>query len=315
MKILTDLNMLSDFLGNCNSSVSIGNFDGCHLGHQKLLAKIAKFKNSHSNTKCLAITFDPHPAEVMHPDRRIFRLQRLNDRMASLGEYGVEAVLILKFTKEFASLSPTDFVKNILVDAARAKYIAIGENFKFGKGKAGDTALLSQMGSSSGFEVEVVSPVTCFDKVVSSTSIRYAISEAGDLDLAKKLLTRPWGFWGKVVTGDQRGRLLGFPTANLDLNEVIRPKAGVYAGRMSTKASKGFDKKPMVLNVGSRPTFGPGDVRVEMHILDDTKWDLYGEEVWVEPFQFLRGEQKFENVEALKTQIGIDCKNALRALS
>jgi riboflavin kinase/FMN adenylyltransferase len=268
-----------------------------------------EYKLTHPEAVVVVLTFDPHPAEVFGSGRTIYRLQRLADRIASLSVYGVEAVATIRFDKDLAALSSEEFVKNYLVEAANARFVVIGEGFRFGAARSGDTKKLADIGGKFSFEVHVQAPVALGGEMISSTRIRHLIQEEGDIQAACELMKRKWGFFGRVVQGDQRGRVIGFPTANLDLGNIVRLKFGVYVGW--ARLAGEVQKLPIVMNVGIRPTFNLAEPQVEVHVIGVKDIDLYDTEIWVEPLALLREEKKFMNVNDLKQQIALDCSAAL----
>lgn len=308
MNILQNINELSACFKDRETAISIGNFDGCHLGHQALFRAVLAETVRRPDLETVALTFDPHPAEVLGGGRTIDRLQSLSDRLLTIGTCGIQTAVVLNFTREIADWSPREFVEKVLVNAAHARHVVVGSDFRFGKAKAADISDLGRLGEQFGFQVHVESAVTLDGEVVSSTLVRKCISELGNLDLVARLLGRQWGFWGIAVQGDQRGRLLGFPTANLDTVNIVKPKFGVYAGWVCFGDQK--DRHPIVMNIGVRPTFGCDDVKIEVHLLEKKAWDLYGTQLWVEPVKLIRSEIKFKNVDELKKQIARDCQVA-----
>ena len=294
------------------SAVTIGNFDGLHLGHQTLLDAVLK-RAKIANLDAVVVTFDPHPGNFFASNRRIHQVQTLDDRLALMEDKGIDSTLVLKFDNNIAVLTPDQFVDTILVSGLGTRFVAVGEDFRFGLGRSGDVHTLQQSGATRGFGVEIVPALKLGDEVVSSTRIKKAISESGDPAEAKKLLGRPWVLTGMVEKGDQLGRTIGFPTANLKRNEQVLPRLGVYAVFVKIE---GLDvgqpdlKIAGVMNVGNRPTVGGDSTRIEVHLLDYSGLDLYGRTLRVEPAAYLRSEMKFPTLDALKEQIKLDCQQA-----
>ena len=293
-----------------DSVVTIGNFDGVHLGHQVLLSAAAEASTAR-NARMVAVTFDPHPAAVLRGHTPP-RLQSLTDRIEALSGAGVDDVVVLEFTPEVASWPPDVFIDRVL-GTLQAVEVVVGANFRFGHRAAGDVMWLEQAGVREGFGVRAIDLVSVSDVAVSSTTIR-ALLAAGDVEAAGKALGRPFALRATVVHGDRRGRELGFPTANLDVEvEQLIPADGVYA----SIATVGTRTWPAVTSIGSRPTFDGIGRRVETHLLDadDVGQDeLYGHELHVQLTDFLRGDERFETVEALIAQMHQDVADARAVL-
>ena len=290
--------------------ISVGNFDGVHLGHQALINALVGRAQSLS-CPSLVLTFTPHPLNLLRPERPVAQIMPLNQRLDLLKQLGVDVVLCLSFDQSLANLSAQEFVRRILVDKLNALEIYESFNFNFGQGGKGDIALLRGMGAEYGFKVEQVPPVMLEGAPVSSSRVRKAVL-AGDFVLGNRLLGRAYRFWGKVVHGAGRGgKLLNMPTANLLLNSVLLPPTGVYA---AWAGLQGDEAGAAVFNLGLNPTFNEqlSEARLEVHVLDFSQ-DLYGREIWVEPVRFLRPELKFSSVEELMAQMERDVK-AARAL-
>ncbi|MEM9067218.1 MAG: bifunctional riboflavin kinase/FAD synthetase [Myxococcota bacterium] len=273
-----------------------GNFDGVHVGHQAL-ARATCERAKAEGWRSVAMFFDPHPTRFFAPERAPAELTSPTRRAELLRGYGIDSVDIRAFDAAFAEQSPEDFVRNVIVGAHSARAVVIGHDFRFGKGRAGDAAYLEKLGQAHGFDVRVVQAVE-LDGVVSSTRVREAIG-AGAVEVAATLLGRPYETGGTVVQGDQRGRTIGFPTANLEVGGLA-PADGVYAVVVNTGDAKVFG----VANVGVRPTFNAGR-SVEIHLLD-FDGDLYGVELRVGWLARLRGEQKFSGIDALVQQLHRD---------
>lgn len=282
------------------SCVTIGNFDGVHIGHQRLIARVRDLAAGHG-LPSVVITFEPHPLRFFTGKKTPPFITLYEHRAELIRSLGIDHLLCLEFNQELASMSPEDFVRDILVDGLRVRELVIGYDYAFGKGRGGNYALLSVLGQRFGFGVEQLEPVMVDQAIVSSTRIRDLV-EAGDVWGAKALLGRFYRVSGTVVHGQDRGgRLLGFPTANVHLVDELFPKTGVYC----CWAELDGHVHPAVANIGYNPTFGNDVLSVEVHILD-LKADLYDRTLKVHFVQRLRGERKFSGLEELKAQIGKD---------
>lgn len=316
LKLAKDIQELKTLVGQRKSAVTIGNFDGCHLGHQELFQALSGHKVL-SQSLSVAITFDPHPAKALGFTGRIERLQTLSQRLERMGELGVDIVAVIPFTLSLASLSPEEFVEEFIVQGANAAFVAVGNDFRFGKSRAGSVEDLKQFGEEFGFVVDIIPPRVSRGEVVSSTLIRRCLSEHGNLSRANELLGRPWTFLGTVVEGKQLGRTLGFPTANLDVEEFVVLKQGVYAGWAEILGVKSAsDRLPMVMNVGRRPTVDTNsfEQKIEVHLIDFENRSLYGDVLRITPQVSLREEQRFSSLNDLKTQIARDVRKARQIL-
>jgi riboflavin kinase/FMN adenylyltransferase len=292
--------------------VAIGNFDGVHLGHRAVLGQAVATARA-SGLRPLVLTFHPHPSEVLgrgplprltNLERKVELLQRTSEELH---------VVVHRFDLELASLAPERFVEELLVRPLGAAIVQVGTNFRFGKGRAGDLATLAELGARHGFEARSEPLFGDEAGSYSSTRVRQVIA-AGDVVTAARLLGRPHMLSGVVVQGDQRGRTLGFPTANLAGIVEARPPHGVYAVLVDAEASPGrFTALARgVMNVGVRPTFAAGE-SCEVHLLDFAG-DLYGRRLRVHLVERIRGEQRFSGVEELKAQVSADVQGARRAL-
>lgn len=315
MKIFNDISQLKSFRGGRRTALTIGNFDGCHVGHQALIRRMVASARGGGLLPAI-LTFDPHPSEALGLIDKIPRVQSLECRLKTFEGLGVEAVVVIKFDGALSQMPASVFVQTLLVSEAGAQVIAIGDDFRFGHKRAGDIKLLKSLASDHGFEVEMVPPVEVLGAVASSTRVRKSLAEDADLESAQLLLGRPWSFQGKVVKGDQIGRTMGFPTANLEYIETLIPKHGVYAVLVSTKEPGNMlSKVPAVMNIGVRPTVGGRILRVEVHVLDRRDLDLYESVLDVELKSYLRPEIKFGSRDLLREQIARDCQNATAFLS
>lgn len=285
------------------SALTIGNFDGVHTGHQAMLDMVKSVARSRSLRSCV-LTFEPHPREVFSPADAPTRLTSMREKMELLSGQGIEHTHVAKFTHEFAALSPQAFVERLLVGKLGARWILVGDDFRFGAKRAGDFAALRDLGQQYGFEVETMPTVTRAGARVSSSVIRASLA-AGDLARAKEFLGRNYGISGRVVHGDKFGRELGFPTANVQLDHNRPPLTGIFAVLLHDE-----NEAPRigVASLGTRPTVKPDDAPavLEVHLFDFSG-DLYGHHVRVEFIEKLRDEEKYPDLEILKAQIAKDC--------
>ena len=292
--------------GSGPSAVVIGNFDGVHRGHQAVL-KQARALADAEKLRCVVLTFDPHPSEVLGRGAPP-RLTSLPRRIELLNEYGADHVAVEPFTKELAAWTPEQFVDDLLASKLEARAVVVGRNFRFGNKRAGDFDTLERLGKKLSFEPVAAEVAGDAEGPFSSTRIRDAIT-AGEVSRAAELLTRPHRITGVVEHGDARGRTIGFPTANLGVVIEMLPAHGVYAVRVV----RGDVVHPGVMNIGVRPTVDGLSLRVEAHLLD-FDGDLYGETLHVDLVERLRGEQKFSGLAELKAQIAKDAEGARKAL-
>lgn len=286
--------------------VVIGNFDGVHMGHRKVLEEAI----GDGSLPLVVITFWPHPVSVLRPDSAPLLLGDLPSRIDLLREAGAREVRVIPFSHAVAAMSPEAFVDQYLTPLSPAR-VVVGENFRFGSGASGDVAALTRMGEERGFEVRPLALETVGEEITCSSLIRDALAR-GDVAEAARHLGRPFRFKGVVVMGDQRGRELGFPTANLDVEPGMAvPADGVYAGWFT--AEDGM-LMPAAISVGSNPTFEGVSRRVESHVLDRADLELYGQEVVVEFVSRLRGQVRFDGVDALVEQMDRDVDECRRLL-
>jgi riboflavin kinase/FMN adenylyltransferase len=285
------------------TAVAAGNFDGLHLGHQKILRCLVE-RARRQDLRSVVLTFSPHPERVLGR-RQISMVQTLAQRLEGFRSLGIQAVLVAPFTRIFAGLAVSDFVERVLAGSLGAKDIVVGSDFRFGRGRRGDIRSLKLAGGRLGFVVHPVSPVRRRGRVVSSSLIRELLA-AGAVEEAAVFLGRPYEITGRVVGGSARGRTLGFPTANLlPENEII--PAGVFL----TATVAGGKEHPSVTNIGSRPTFGCGPLRIETFLLN-YQGDLYRRRVGLRFIRKLRPERAFPSKEALVEQIRSDVRAAGR---
>lgn len=279
--------------------VAIGNFDGVHLGHQSMIDRLLK-RSAEMGGPSVVLTFDPHPIELLRPDQTPPSLSTVGRKAELLTHYGVDIVIAYPTDMALLEMSPQAFFQSIVVDRLRARGLVEGPNFYFGKNRQGDTQLLATLCESAGLQLDVVAPVLHEGELVSSSAIRQLVG-GGDLDRAVQLLGHAYQIHGRVVEGAGRGRLLGFPTANLDGIETLLPGVGVYAGLAHVDESV-FQA---AIHLGPTPTFGTADVRVEVHLLD-FQGDLYGQSIDVDFLSRIRGVSKFESREQLQQQLHQD---------
>ena len=284
--------------------LALGNFDGLHRGHMSILEQVVRTAGERSASPLL-LTFDPHPTRIVRPDKAPPLLMTLGQKLEVIEGTGIEGVAVVRFTREVAGWDPETFVRLVLVDWLRVAEVWVGANFLFGHDRSGDFSKLRQLGARHGFRAEKIDPVRYKEFVVSSSRVRNLILE-GRVDEAAALLGRHYFMDGIVVHGLQRGRALGFPTANLDPQNELTPPNGVYA-TLSTIDDVVY---PSVTNIGVRPTFHqPSATVIETHLLDVDR-DLYGARLRVSFIERLRDERTFNSVDELKAHIAADCAHA-----
>ncbi len=291
-----------------NPVVTIGNFDGVHRGHQRLIETV-KRRAEELDGDSVVVTFHPHPVKVLCPTYPLHFITPHREKLEVLSHLGVDVTVVIPFSHEFASLSASAFVEQYLVEGLGIRWLVVGYDYHFGKGREGNIELLRSYGTQRGFGVDTVSEVSVEGFVVSSTAIRKIIQE-GRVSFAGKLLGRLYAVTGPVLRGrDRGGKMLGFPTANVDGGDHVMPKEGVYAvwvaldGRLYRGAA----------NIGHNPTFGNTELSLEVHILDFTG-NLYGREITVYFVQYVREEKKFSGIEALIAQIHRDVETVREML-
>ena len=281
--------------------LTIGVFDGVHAGHRYLLKKLQE-RAAEKSLLSGVVTFDPHPQSVLHPGSQVHWLTSLEDRVGVFEKLGVNIVTVITFTPKIAQLSAREFI-SLIKKNLRVRGILVGSDFALGKGKEGNIDLLRSLGYEMGFSVNVIPPFKINGEIVSSTLIRRALAE-GDMRKVTKFMERHFYLEGEVITSEKRGRVLGFPTANLDIKpQQALPGNGIYA----TIAQVEGRHFPSATNVGIRPTFGTGEEMVETHLLN-YKGNLYGADMRVEFVQKVRDEERFSSSEELKTQIEKDIR-------
>ncbi len=295
------------------SVVALGNFDGFHLGHQAVAGEaIAQAKAA--GRPAIIATFDPHPVRYFVPDAAPFRLTSLDQRQRLFAAAGADAMLVFDFDASLAATTAEDFIAKLLVEHLGVSAVVTGEDFTFGKGRDGNIDVLRKVGAAHGLGCTAMGPVSDESGVISSSRIREAL-QAGDCATATRLLTRPFAVEGIVQHGDKNGRLLGFPTANIDMGNYLRPRYGIYAvkGRLPAKSPNGGRVLNGAANLGIRPSFDPPKELLEPHFFDFAE-DLYGQCVEVELHAFIRGEAKFDSMDELRDQMTKDCDVAREIL-
>lgn len=287
--------------------VALGNFDGVHQGHQAVIAmacSLAKEKRVPS----AVMTFEPHPASVLRPGAA-FRIENFRAKAVRIQELGVDVLCVEHFSPAFASLSAEAFVAEILVGRLAVSHVVIGRDFIFGHNRSGDAEILRQLAKRYNLEFTQVRPILAEERSCSSSAIRQAIAK-GDMQRAAVMLGRPYSIEGRVVHGEKRGRMIDIPTANLTLRpELLHPAYGVYAARALLEGQW----HDAVVNIGVRPTFDPAQPILEAHLLEHNA-DIYGKRIRVALLEYLRPEQRFSGVEALKQQVSIDITKAKKVL-
>jgi riboflavin kinase/FMN adenylyltransferase len=284
--------------------LAIGNFDGVHLGHAALLGQLSRAARQ-MQLAATILTFEPHPREFFAPDSAPARLTTLREKLELLGEAGVSQTMVCPFNAAFAALSAEQFIDQVLCRGLQLRHLIIGDDFRFGRGRQGDFALLQAAGQGRGFGVEAMQSVVVDGQRVSSSGVRQALA-AGDMTHAARLLGRPYAMDGQVAHGDKLGRQLGFATANIRIKHNPLPMTGVFAVEV---AGLGERLLPGVANLGIRPTVGGTRPLLEVHLFDFDR-DIYDAHISVRFVQKLRDEQRFPNLDALKAQIAADAAAA-----
>jgi len=300
---------LSDLPLPFSTVITIGAFDGLHIGHLRLLEETIKIGKELLATPVI-LTFSPHPREVLRPQVPFYYLTLLDEKIEILSALRFPCLVVLPFTRSLAELTPDIFVEQYLVDYLKVKAVVVGYNFRFGRGRSGDVEYLLKMGKKYDFMVRIIEPVEIDGIKISSSLIRELLLK-GEVERANRLLGRPYSLKGRVITGKGRGRLLGFPTANLEVpRKKLIPKEGVYAAWVDLENKRFMG----ALNIGKNPTFENKELSIEVHILDFSE-DLYNKTIKVELIKYIRGEQKFPSLEKLIEQIKKDCQTVKEVLS
>jgi riboflavin kinase/FMN adenylyltransferase len=289
--------------------VALGNFDGFHRGHQAVVGAAVAHGRA-TGKPVLVASFDPHPVRHFRPDAPPFRLTTLDQRAKLFGEAGADAMLVFRFDGVLAGVSAEEFVTDYLIGRAGATHIVTGEDFTFGKGKSGNVAVLTEIGRRHGLTTQAVAHLSDAEGPISSSRIRAAL-QAGEPEVAAKLLTRPYRIEGMVQHGDKLGRTIGFPTANIAMGNYLRPRYGIYAVRARLSDGRVVDG---AANLGIRPTFDPPKELLETYLFDFSE-SLYDQCVEVELISFVRPEAKFDSLDALVAQMDADCVEAKRRLA
>jgi riboflavin kinase/FMN adenylyltransferase len=302
MKLYKNFNILKN---QKKSIILIGNFDGVHLGHQKLFKLANKYKKKF-NLKIGVLTFEPMPKMFFNKDIKNFRISSINQKNIILKSLGVDFIITKKFDKKFSRIKASFFIKEILSKKLQAKYIFVSDNFKFGNKREGDVNQLIENEKIYGYKIIKPQPLILNQKVISSTYIR-SLLERGNLKKTNKLLNRNWSIEGTVQKGRQQGKRIGFPTCNIDIKDYVIAKPGVYAVKVKQKNSNKSLKA--IANLGYRPTFNQKKILLEVHIFNFSG-NLYNKYLSIDFTKFIRKEKKFKNVNQLRTQIQSDLKDA-----
>lgn len=289
--------------------VALGNFDGFHLGHQAVAGEAITQARAAGKPAIIA-TFDPHPVRFFAPEAPWFRLTTLDQRQRLFEAAGADAMLVFDFDAALAATTAQDFIVELLVKRLGLTGVVTGEDFTFGKGRGGNIKVLRELGVGHGLHATAMGPVMDKEGVISSSRIRDAL-RAGDCATATRLLTRPFAVEGVVQHGDKNGRLLGFPTANIDMAHYLRPRYGIYAVKGRLPDGRVLDG---AANLGIRPSFDPPKELLEPHFFDFAE-DLYGQTIEVEFHAFIRPEAKFDSMDALMAQMAKDCDEAREVLA
>ena len=297
-------------VGRTPSVVSIGFFDGVHRGHRAIIGRALDHAAAHG-LRSAVVTFDRHPLQIIRPESAPPLLMTTDRRARTLAQTGVDLVVVLPFDVELRTLPPETFVEQVLRSSLDARHLVVGHNFRFGHRAAGDVALLEQIGARDGFGVDGVDLVSLDGEPISSTRIRAALA-AGDVVTAARLLGQPFVIDGRVVHGDHRGRGLGFPTANLAVDPgCVIPAAGVYAGMLTHPDGRTL---PAVTSIGTNPHFNGTTLRVETHVVDFDE-ELYGLDIAVDLRHWLRGQERFPDVDGLIAAMAADVRETRRVLA
>ena len=292
-------------------AVTIGNFDGLHLGHQAMLARLQDVARTRGLPSCV-LSFEPHPLEFFAPEQAPARLSSLREKAEYLQRMGIDRLHVFRFERTFSALSPKAFIEQVLGQTLQARYVLVGDDFRYGAKRAGDFALLQSLGPSLGFDAEFLPTVEIAGERASSTAVRSALA-AGELEHAARLLGRPYGISGRVVHGDKLGRDIGFPTANIQLKHNRPPLMGIFAVEVC-----GLNGEPLpgVASLGRRPTVKGEDAVpvLEVHLFDFNT-EIYGRRVRVDFLHKLRDEEKYPDLDSLAAQIRRDVDNAKHYLA
>lgn len=287
--------------------LTIGNFDGIHLGHQAILNRLQECAVTHQLPSTVMI-FEPHPEELFNPDGAPARISRLREKLNEFRRFNIERVVLIKFTRTLASMSAKDFVEDLLLNKLGVKHLIIGDDFRFGHQREGDYQLLQSLAVKHKFQLENTETVLSSDIRISSTAVRDALKK-GDFDKTADLLGRSFTMTGRIFHGDKRGRTIGFPTANLLVHRCVNPLNGVYAVTLRLLKSTTERLINGIANIGNRPTVEGTREQLEVHLFEFNE-DIYGQAVEVVFLHFIRGEQKFNGLDELTAQINKDTERA-----
>ena len=301
-------NSTKDLEGARGGVFALGNFDGVHLGHKEIIAK-AKAISTKKNSSSGVLIFDPHPRKFFRPGDENFLISDLKTRAHLLEKCGLDFLGILDFDKKMSNLSPEDFVEKIIHSAIGVSHLIVGYNFKFGKDRVGDVKVLNDICRKLKIELSIIDKVGDKNYIFSSSSVRELLRN-GDLKSANEIIGSNWTIKGEVIKGDQRGREIGFPTANILMEGWIEPLFGVYA----VSAELNGLSYGGVANIGTRPTFGKSSPILEVHLFDYSG-DLYGKDIIISFIDFIRKEKKFDGIDSLKKQISVDSIKAIELIN
>ena len=301
MKIYKNFNIGKRFQ---NSAIAIGNFDGFHLGHQRVIKRGKQIARK-NNLKFGLMVFQPLPVMFFNKNLKNYRIDSLRQKINSSKKYGINFLIVKKFDKKFSKIKADDFIEKILYKKLKAKLVFISKNFRFGKNRIGNVKLLKNKEKFFEYKTNTITPLNKKGYVISSTLIRKNIAK-GKIDYSNKLLGRFWTIEGVVKRGEKRGRKIGFPTCNLDLKNYIVPKLGVYSAKIIVDKKI---KKRGIVNIGYRPTFGKNKLLLEAHIFG-LKKNLYDKRIKIMLIKFIRKEKRFKSIIQLKKQIKIDTRKA-----
>jgi len=305
MEVFENISDITDNAKRC--VIAIGNFDGVHLGHQALIRK-AKLIAQEQNKPLAVLTFEPHPRRLFQPDRAPERITPKTQKIQQLEKVGVDFLFSLPFDWAFASQTAEEFIQNILISGLEATYIVVGFNFCFGQLRKGSADTIKE----AGIPVETIAPIKDLsDKAISSSRVRQYL-RAGQIDEANKILGWDWEIQGKIFRGDRRGHELGYPTANILLNDTVHPAYGVYACLVQIEGENIW--RPAATNIGIRPMFEVAEGQVEAYILDFPDRDIYDQKLRVKPVKRLRSEAKFNSLDDLTAQMDKDCQKTREIL-
>ncbi len=310
---MSNMVQLADVIRDPNSVVTVGTFDGVHAGHKELIGRLVR-KAREIGGRSVVVTFDPHPREIIQPGvEGIGLLTTPEERSELLASLGVDTMVVIPFNRDFSLMDSTTFLRDVIYGKIGLRSFIIGYDHHFGRDREGDRSTVAALSKELGFSVEIVEAREVNDFVVSSSSARRALKNDGDIELVKQCLDRPYRLSGIVVHGDARGRAIGYPTANIRLNDPrkIVPKVGVYAVRAEIDEGS----FPGMMNIGFRPSFGQSqELRLEVHLIG-YQGDLYGKKITVHFEARIRDEMKFDGIDALRRQLSKDMELAITLLN